>query len=77
MENSTYIVRITYFFLIALVKLEAIMLGWRQLSGELLVSMECQCKYKKRFVARLPCAVYLWHEKKKCEVVSMLPHEQS
>ena len=41
------------------------------------MSMECQCKYKKRFVARLPCAVYLWHEKKKCEVVSMLPHEQS
>ena len=23
------------------------------------------------------CAVYLGHEKKKCEVVSMLPHEQS
>ena len=53
-----------------------------------LLSMECQCKYKKRFVARLPCAVYLLgpsllgprylgHEKKKCEVVSMLPHEQS
>ena len=43
------------------------------------MSMECQCKYKKRFVARLPCAVYLGHEKKKCAVVSMLdlPHEQS